>query len=293
MKTIILSIGLIVASLGMYAQNATLALKLNKGDKFALAQTSKMNVLTEFQGQEVKIDINSSTGQLIEVLDASNGNYTLSVVNDGSIGKMSMMGNDMDFNTTKGEGFDMMGGVPAYMKSAAGFKYELVVNSKGELVSAKGFDKLKKASEQEMGGLRMMGGDAIANITDSGMIKLTLSAFNYANKGTVKVGDNWSESFVKDKNNLSFKSDITAISASDITIAKAGKNKTSGKNSSPMGEVEVSSDVDSKCTITVNAVTGISQVCKVTENTKSVALMSGMEIPSTIVTDIETTVVKK
>ncbi len=294
MKKVILSLSLITAAFGVYAQNATLALKLAKGDKFKLVYATKTNAVTEFGGQEMKTDLTSATGQLIEVTDASNGNYTLAVTNEGNVGKMSMMGNDMEFNTTKGEGFDMAGGVPAFMKAAAGFTYEMVVNSKGELISTKGFDKLKKASAEEAAGLSMMGGNAISNITDSGMIKLTLLAFQYAGKGAVKVGDTWNENTAEAKNNLSYKNDITAVNGTDVVVSKAGKNKINTKNSGgPMGEMEINSEVDSKFTITISATSGITKGIKRSDSAKSIINAGGQEIPNNAVTDSDLTITKQ
>jgi hypothetical protein len=295
MKTIILSIGLIAASLGMYAQNATLALKLNKGDKFALAQTNKIVIVMEVQGQQINTDVNSSTGQLIEVKDIINDNYILAVTNDGIIGKVSAMGSDMEFNTAKGEGSIVGQEFPSFVKSAAGFKYELVVNGKGELLSAKGLETLPKVSEDELGKINMVGGSGILNVTDSGMIKLTLSAFNYANKGAVKVGDSWTESIVVGKNTQSFKSDITSVNSNSVVVNKTGTNKVEGKMNSPMGEMDVSSTIDSKFAITIDASSGINKINKRTDSAKSIinANAGGMEMTSTTLTELDLTVTKQ
>jgi hypothetical protein len=306
MKKIILLLSLVATVFISYSQNATLALQLAKGEKYKISINNKVIVRNESQGQENNIYLNNNTNQFIEVIEVTNENITLKVVNDGNVGSINLTGDEFKFNTKKDEG-DFKGiKLPDFVKQAAGFTYELVMNTKGELVSTKGFEKLKKEKDSDESMTLQAMGISFLNVSDSGMINLTLAAFRYMGKGEVKLGDNWVETNTIGNERVNFTNEVTDINSDNIIISKTGKSKTSSKQSIPEGEVSIDAELDSKSIIMISAINGIVSSVKQTDEIKTVSTfdkmnnkkmnnkkMNGKKVNSLITSKIETKVVKQ
>jgi hypothetical protein len=266
MKKIILGLGLFTQVMIAQAQEVKTKLVVAKGEKFSITDVTKGENTAEFGGNEMKSTSEITTGQTIEVLSAEGGTITLSVTNLPLKMKLSGMMGEMEMNTADGSGFDQFGGMPESLKSAANFVFTLVIKDDGSLVSAKGFDKLTKPSDEEQGMINMLTGGV--SLSDSGMIKSALRLFNYAKKGAYKVGETWNVTETDKARAGESVNLVSSIKNGEININVASNYKVESTGAGMMGgEATTKGKVKVDSEVTVNEKTGL--LSKMVAKTKS------------------------
>jgi hypothetical protein len=295
MKKIFLSLATVGSLLVAQAQETKISAKLTKGDKFLFTTKHVINNTSEMGGNEMKSTVDGSSNQEIEVVDVANGNYTLNVVNNGyTIKANSPMQGDIELSTVTGAGFDQLpGGMPKFLKEAAGAKYELVVSETGNLISAKGLEKLAKVDAGQLGMLKLILGGLELNVTDSNIIKHTLHLFTYCQKGSIKAGESWETSAgsKKEPQTNSFKA--VGASATSLNIETKGTQKINSSMSMMGQDADVTGNSTSAGTVQVDIKTGLISTETTKINSKINISGGGMEIPSTNETTVTHTVEKK
>jgi hypothetical protein len=110
------------------------SLKLSKGQKYQVENTLQTNSSTDVQGQTMESKINVTSTYNIEVKDkANNNNYNLSNTITHLLMDMTMMGNEINFDSNKPE--DMNGEMGTALKDYINKPKDVVIDQTGKIIS--------------------------------------------------------------------------------------------------------------------------------------------------------------
>lgn len=108
-------------------------LKLNKGEKYQVDNKLETTSSTEVQGQTMETKVNVSSTYNISVKDKTNSNYNLTNTITHMVMNMTMMGQDINFDSDKKE--DMDGQMGTALKEYINQPKEVVVDNSGKIIS--------------------------------------------------------------------------------------------------------------------------------------------------------------
>ncbi|MGN6194942.1 MAG: DUF6263 family protein [Ginsengibacter sp.] len=109
------------------------SLKLSKGQKYQVENTLQTNSSTDVQGQTMESKINVTSTYNIEVKDKANNNYNLSNTITHLLMDMTMMGNEINFDSNKPE--DMNGEMGTALKDYINKPKDVVIDQTGKIIS--------------------------------------------------------------------------------------------------------------------------------------------------------------
>lgn len=131
-KTTLFVIAAFSISTATFAQNNN-SLNLKKGQKYLAETTVTTKSTTEAQGQSMETNIDAVTSYNIEVKDVTNDNYNFTNTVSKIKMNMSMMGQEMNFDSEKKE--DLAGPMGSALKEFINNPKNVVVDKSGKLIS--------------------------------------------------------------------------------------------------------------------------------------------------------------
>jgi Family of unknown function (DUF6263) len=185
MKYLLLSAALFI-TVSITAQSYKPAVHLTAGKKYTVTNTTKGNMSQEVMGQSMEIPVDVTLTSLLEVKKVEGNEYQLSSTTNRMVMSMSMMGQDINFDSDKKE--DREG----QMGQATGD-----VIGKPTLFTINGFGKIKEGSiikstnpeKETQGGNMMMG---IINMDAGAQTSQAVNLF--VSDAELKVGDSYTDS---------------------------------------------------------------------------------------------------
>ncbi len=109
------------------------SLKLEKGQKYLVENKMETTSSTQMQGQTMDTKANIISTYNIEVKDKTGDNYNLTNTISRIAMNMSMMGNEMNFDSDKKE--DMSGQMGEGLKNFINHPQDVVINNSGKIIS--------------------------------------------------------------------------------------------------------------------------------------------------------------
>ncbi len=192
-KIIIVSVIVLFVSAGTFAQsNGTI--NLSKGQKYIVENRIITKGSSEMQGQTMESNTDVTSTYTIEVKDLNGTNYNMVNSISGIKMKMSMMGQDVNFDSDKKE--DMDGEMGNKLKDFINQPKDVLMDKSGNVIVAKRTDTTKvnesliKASETALL-LKQMGNDPEGEGYGAKMAFMALPK-------KIKAGTSWKDSTSKD-----------------------------------------------------------------------------------------------
>jgi len=187
-------------------------IKLNKGAQYQVENKIESSSNTEVQGQSMESKINITTNYLVNVKDQKGSNYNLTNTVTHLLTSISMMGQDINFDSDKKE--DLDGEMGSAVKDYLNVPKNVVMDNTGKIVSTDDTDAASSAVANQL------------NLAATGFgAQLTFLAL----PKNPKVGDKWTESTndngIKRTNNYTIKS----IDGNIVTVAFEGTADTDSK----------------------------------------------------------------
>ncbi|MEO8720833.1 MAG: DUF6263 family protein [Ginsengibacter sp.] len=202
-KIFLIFTGAFCFSLATFAQsNQTLT--LIKGDKYQVENKLETTNSTNVQGQDMESKMNVYSTYHISVKDKANNNYKLTNTITHMVMAMSMMGNDINFDSDKKE--DLDGQMGTALKGYINQPKEVVIDNSGKIISKDETDTSAIAKQ--------------LNIAATGYG--TQMAFQSLPKNS-KVGSTWTEN--NDDNGIKRNTNYT-IKSIDGSVATIGFDGT-------------------------------------------------------------------
>jgi hypothetical protein len=242
---------------------STRNLNLNKGDKYQVENKLETTSSTEVQGQPMESKVNVTSTYNIAVKDKNDNNYNLTNTVTHMLMSMSMMGQDINFDSDKKE--DMDGQMGAALKDYINQPKDVVVDNTGKIIS-------KDESDTSATGIAK---------------QLNLAATGYGSQMAFealpknpKVGATWTES--NDDNGIKKTTNYT-IKSIDGNIATVGFNGTvSTETTMEQQGMEVSTKTSGKFSgeEKVNLKTGVVQSNTTTGDASGTVTAMGQDFPT-------------
>lgn len=276
MKNMYLKKWMVAASLllatGSYAQNVKLV--LNKGQKYEVSTTSKVNSVASVMGQEMESTANTLTVELIEVKDTRAAETDLvSTVTRLSVSS-SAMGQEMNYDSDKK---DNSGPGTEEMAKQVNKPRNITINDNGKI--------LKEEKNEAAAGMMMMsggGGNGLAFFREALIGK------------NLKTGESWADSTVNNTDKMKTTTvgtfTVKSIENNIATVTFAGTASSAG-TMEQMGqemEMKATNKINSESKVNLANGTIIENTTNV-DGTATVEAM-GMSIPVTIKNNSTTTV---
>ena len=214
MKQFLFSAAVLI-TVNIFAQGYTPAVKLTAGEKYTVITTTKGNMSQEVMGQTMEIPMDITINSLLEVKAASDAGCQLSTANNHIVLSMSMMGQDINYDSDKKEDRDgQLGGTMGDMlnKSTA-----FNINKFGKIdessIVKPARDKNDAASANPILGMINMG--------DADVPSPAVDLFKTDTE--IKVGDSFTDSSTsadgKDKKSMTYTLAEVKDGAAKFTVA--------------------------------------------------------------------------
>jgi uncharacterized protein DUF6263 len=136
-KITLLFAAAITLSTAINAQNNA-SLQLAKGQKYQVENKMETTSSTEMQGQTMETKANIASNYNIAVTDKTGDNYNLTNTISRIVMNMSMMGNEINFDSDKKE--DMSGTMGQGLKDFINKPQQVVIENTGKIVNQPGTD---------------------------------------------------------------------------------------------------------------------------------------------------------
>lgn len=184
MKKILLAASVLISAT-MFAQTYTPAVKLTPQKKYAVVNTTKGNIGQEVMGQTMDIPMDVANSSVLEVKAANGGSYQLSTTISRVALSMSMMGQDMNYDSDKKE--DSSSDIGKALGGQLNKPVAFTVNNFGKVtdVAEKTTAAKKDEGSNPMLGLMGMGGSSTST-------SLALDLFT--TDAPIKIGESFTDS---------------------------------------------------------------------------------------------------
>jgi hypothetical protein len=261
-----------------------ITLNVNKGQKYSINTTTKMNNSAEVMGQTMETNVSSTTVGTAEITDVKEKAFDVTEVVSKMQSSMSMMGQEMNYDSDKKDNNEKVADI-----------YEKMLNKpKSYTIGLDGFIIKEntpiikeKEGEDEMNPMAMFGGSGVAA---SGVSIYLPSVLNK----DLAVGFTWMDSTTT-KGKMSTKAvnnyKVISIENGIVTVENNSIVSINGVIEQMGQEMGMSSTSTIKALSKINQKTGILQETVSEGTSKSTIEAAGMSIPAngTISTKIEVT----
>jgi len=269
------SVGLAaIITLASYAQTYKPALNLTSGKKYAVSVVTKGNTTQEAMGQKMEMPIESANYQVLDIQSATDKGYKASATTSRITFFMSMMGQDMNYDSDKKA--DRDGKLGESFNKQVGVVTTFEVDKDGKIIESTVVKSKKNDEEQDM-----MAG----MMSSMGMSDAATPAFNlFPENKEMKVGDTYTEAKSDTKDGESKSSTVytlTGIKDGVASFSFTGTGSLSKTMTTQGMEMVTSNTNNIKGEMTVDVATGL--LIKKTytiESTGKVEVQS-TEIPTT------------
>jgi len=272
MKKLIFPAALLFA-VNIFAQSYKPLVKLASGKKYVVAINTKGSMSQEVMGQTMDIPMDVTINSLLEVKAAADAGYQLSTLNNRLQLSMSMMGQDISYNSDKKE--DRSGQLGAALEDMLDKPTTFSINNYGK-IDAGSIVKPAGVSKEAAGNNPILG---MMNMGDADIISPAVDLFTTDNE--IKVGDSFTDSSTsangKDKKSMTYtlaeikdgaaKFTVNGTSMLTKDMEMQGMQTTSISNSKITGEMWV------------NTVTGLLAKKVLTTAITGSVEVAGMSIP--------------
>jgi hypothetical protein len=276
------------------AQNADLALNLEKGKEYKQITNSKMTILQEVNGQEMKMVMTINGTMTFFVNDIIENSYDMDVKFEKLSMSMQMPQGSMEFNSEKNDENDVFSTILGAMKDQ---KFSLTMSKAGKVTDVKNvdalwskainqFDQLPEMQKEQIKAqiMKAYGPDAL-----KGNIEMVTAIYpdSPANKGdkwtiNTKLESGMSANVITDYEFAKLTSDYALIKGKS-TITTADKDAYIESNGMPM-KYDLTGSMESE--IKVDKYTGWILEGKINQKMEGVTYIkenpqmpTGMEIP--------------
>ncbi|MEO6949343.1 MAG: DUF6263 family protein [Ginsengibacter sp.] len=269
--TLFLATALCIAT--TYAQNT---LNLQKGQKYAVENKVTTVSSTEVQGQSMETNVNATTTYNVEVSDVTPTNISLNNTISRMVMNMSMMGQEMNFDSDKKE--DLNGQMGSTFKDYIMKTMVVNLDKSGKVIPAKKEDAKEETNPvlKSLGDFETQGFGA----------QLAFQAL----PAGLKVGSSWTSDLNTSSTKNTTKYTVTSIAGDLATLAIDGKMSAEME----MEQQGMQMTTKTKGTITgsqvVNMKTGVIQSNTTTVNADGNVEVMGQDLPVTTKTTSTTTV---
>lgn len=185
-----LVVGLVAfASFAAQAQTYMPALNLAAGKKYAVSVSTKGNTTQEAMGQKMEMPMESVSYQVLDIKSATDKGYQAASTTSRMTFSMSMMGQDMSYDSDKKE--DRDGKLGESLNKQVGVTTTFEVGKDGKIIEST-IKKPKSDDESQ---------DMMAGVMSSmGMSEAATPVFNlFSEVKEMKVGDSFTETKTVDK----------------------------------------------------------------------------------------------
>lgn len=291
MKKLILGSVMGLLTVAVTAQSYKPAVKLEAGKRYAVNSTMKGLMTQEAMGQTMEIPIENNTYSTMEIKAADANGYKAITTADRLVFFMSMMGQDMRYDSDKKE--DRDGKMGETMNNLVNVTTSFSVDNDGKVVPG----SLIKSAAKEQSGVDDMMSSMMNGM--GGQQGGATSAFNLFPSATeLKIGDSFTDSSsvnnekegkVKTTNQYKLVEVKDGIAKFDINGTTSVERKAEMQGM----ELVVITSAKNTGTMLVNTTTGLLEKRTIIIETTGNVEAQGMQIPITGKMTVETTVASK
>lgn len=267
-----------------------LGYNFKKGDQFKIRMDADQGIKQDMMGQTIEINQKLYQGMDFKVLDASNGQYTLSCsVYYLKYGMdMPMMGTSMMYDSEDPGNSDSE---MAFMSGMLDKPFEVVIDRAGQVIEINGMDEMidgmfdemdldeqtKAQAEQQMDGI--MGEKAFRGSMDQ--------VLRFLPGKKVNVGDTWGSETTLSNFDIQLQNEFTLKDVTDGKAMIAMVSTIDGAAEQEMNGVAVSITMNGtqNADLRVDTKTGILIDGTLKQEIKGISSTMGMEIPMSISSD--------
>jgi hypothetical protein len=181
-KIILVNAVALIISTGLFAQN-TATINLTKGQKYIVENKITTKGSSEMQGQSIESNADVTSTYSIEIKDLNGNNYNMVNTISGIKMSMTMMGQDINFDSDKKE--DMDGEIGSKLKNFINQPQSVVMNKSGDVIISNDNDSAKNSETALL--LKQMGSDPKAEGYGAKMAFFPLPK-------KIKAGTSWKDS---------------------------------------------------------------------------------------------------
>jgi DNA uptake protein ComE-like DNA-binding protein len=278
MKKILLSVSVLVSA-QLVAQSYTPALKLVAQKKYTVSNNTKGNMSQEVMGQTMDIPLDVSNNTVLEVKAAGTGSYQLSSTTNHIALSMSMMGQDINYDSDKKEDADSDMG--------KAFKEQL---NKPVAFTVNHFGKVTDVAEKVAAGAKEDVNPVLGIMGMGGAGSATSLALNlFTSDAPLKIGESFTDSSSSETDGKSKNINTYTLSELKDGIAKFTINGTTTLSKAmEMQGMQTVTNTTTKSTgeMLVDVATGLLSKKTVKLNITGTVEVAGMSIPLTGAMDV-------
>jgi hypothetical protein len=275
MKKAFTSLAAIVITFNLTAQTYKPAVKLNAGKKFEVLSNLDGMITQEMMGQSMEMPLQTKTTSALTITGADAKGFQSSYVNDKLTFSMSMMGQDMSYDSDKKE--DREGKMGDAMNKMVGQPTTFTVDAAGNIIKESVVAPKKEKTE---GGDMMS--NMMGNMTASQSVCPVFDLFSTSKE--IKIGESITDST---ENTTDGKvKNVTTYTLKEIKDGNAiftitGKTEVEKKTEMQGIDVEVKNSTKNTGEMWVNATTGLLVKKTLTMEGTGNVEAQGMTIPTT------------
>ena len=174
-------------------------LNLSEGENYAQNMSTSMEMIQNFQGQKMNIDVNVNANFNNKVIKVENGEYTLE--SNFELMEMDMKNPmmNMSFSSEKIDSTnEMTSTISKVLKGMKEGKFTMVITEFGEIKSVEGLEEMMTKAIEAIPGvtpqvMSQINQQLTKSFGEEAMINNLTPSMNIYKTGIVKVGDTWTE----------------------------------------------------------------------------------------------------
>lgn len=283
MKQLIFSAIVVLFSVSIFAQGYKPSVKLTVGKKYEVASNTKGNMSQEMMGQTMEIPMDVTIKSILDVKSAAKAGYQLSTVNNHMLLSVSMMGQEINYDSDKKE--DRNGELGKTFEDMFDKPTIFDINNYGKIIES----SIIKSSATKTDD------NPILEMLNIGELAILSPAVNlFYTDAEIKIGDSFTDSSTsadgKDKKSLTYT--LVEIKDGQAKFAIAGLSMLAKEMEMQGMQSTTTSNSKIKGEMWVNSVTGLLTKKEVAMEISGSVELAGMTIPTTGVSNI-TIVVKE
>lgn len=263
-----------MVTMASYAQTYKPALNLTAGKKYSISVSTKGNSTQEAMGQKMEMPMESVNYQTLEVKEGTANGYKASSTVSRITFSMSMMGQDMAYDSDKKA--DRDGKLGEGLNKQVGVVTTFEVDKNGKII-----ESTVKKSVKDEDAENMMAG----MMSSMGLSEAASPAFDLFPEGKeLKVGDTFTETKNVNKDGESKSSTVytlTGIKDGVATFSFTGTGSLKKTMTMQGMEMETSTNNNTKGEMTVDVTTGLLIKKAFTLESTGKVEVQGTEIPTT------------
>ena len=178
-------------SIFAFAQSYDIKLNLKKGQNYEMMQVVDMNMLQNFQGQEIPVKVKGNVGVLCKVVDAKPNSYVLDTQFTYISTAVDAMGNKINFDTKSNSDHE----VAQSLKKMINRNFKIEISAKGKILNITGNKEIQNQIKKELG-TPDASMEKFLEMYNDNAIKQTFEAVYTFPEKAVKKGDQWKGGYI-------------------------------------------------------------------------------------------------